>query len=139
MTREITQTIHACYTSGEDESPLYYVVPGDYSRGYCLGERWELEQLHDKIDNILAGNTAGDGVILDTHPAIHEHVNVETAAVMAGISERGIRKAIASGAIRGAVKDGKSWTMPIRHLRHWIRDARAHRPGRKPSSKSLST
>lgn len=123
------QTIHSVYTDGPDEPPLWFIVPGDGSRAYCIGEPFEIEPLIEKLIALRdSGYTVHDGELADTDPAIHEHITVTEAAAEAGLTTRAIRKACERGDIPGAIKFDRDWSLPVRRFRHWMRSTRKRGP-----------
>lgn len=129
----MSQTIHPVYTDGPDESPLFFIVPGDGSRAYCIGEPFEIEPLIEKLLILRdSGYTIHDGVLADTDPAIHEHISVNEAANEARLTTRAIRKACERGDITSAIKVGRDWSIPVRRFRHWARSTRKRGP--KPTN-----
>jgi len=68
-------------------------------------------------------------------PDLDDYLSVAEAAEKAGISERGIRKAITSGNLQAIQKSGV-WLIIATELERWQQDANAHKHGPKPPPKA---
>lgn len=64
-------------------------------------------------------------------PLVRANITVTEAAELAELTPRAIRAACTRGDINGAIKDGSHWSIPTRHLRHWLRNNRKHKRGPK--------
>lgn len=119
---EPKQTIHPVYTDGS--TPLYFIVPGDGTRSYCLGERWELEAIRDKLTAILERDQH-DGILSESAEKLGDWLTVKQAALLMGISQKTIRNALNAERIEGAKKK------PLRMSRFALRRYRdTYRPRR---------
>jgi hypothetical protein len=123
---ELEQTIHPVYT--DEAPPLYFIAPNDGTRAYCLGERWELAAIRDKLTAILERDEH-DGVLTESAERLGDWLTVKQAAKMTDLTERSIRRACRLGTIEGA--KAAPWRMSRVAFRRWRHDEKAHRPGRK--------
>lgn len=120
-----------------DESgvePLKSILPDDGTRGFVIGEDWEIKLLYDLIGAYLKSGKH-DGEISNLHerlgaPWLTVGEAVEYAKDRGeDIPERTIRWAASHGFIKEAEKQGRDWRMPRSSLIVWMN----HRP--KPGRK----
>lgn len=123
----LEQTIHPVYTE-PGLAPLYFIVPGDGTRAYCLGEMWELEHIRDKLDALIEHGTH-DGQLDEFDERISEWLTVAEASRRYGIPAATIRWACRNGKIDGAL--AKPWRASANSYRKWRHNVPAHKPGRK--------
>lgn len=113
----------------EGLEPLKAILPKDGSRGFVVGEDWEIEHLYRLLGDYLTSKQVS-GVI----PGYHEQLGVIwltsiEAERMSGVQSRTIRYAAAHGFIQGAEKSGRDWRFPKRTFMHWLKNR--PKPGRK--------
>lgn len=138
MTTKQPHTIHPFYTAPDDETPLYAVTPDDGTRGYVIGELWEVELLRNKLNALLDSGTH-DGEI--NH--LHEQLGFKwlttadavelTAELGRELSRAMITHACRNGQIRNAEKAGRDWRFPQMNFLHWYK-TRDTKAGPKPKS-----
>lgn len=109
--------IHPFYTD-RDGVPMYAIIPDDGTRGYNMGERWEVEQLRDSLTALLEDNTH-DGEIDSHHEGLGwkwltsreaQRLIQEVKGIELPISS--ITLACRNGEIKSAVKEGRDWRFP---------------------------
>lgn len=122
--------LYAISAPGEEGlEPLKAILPKDGSRGFVVGEDWEIEFLHDLLSAYLENKQVA-GAIPDYHEQLGTHwmTSIEAEAE-SGVQARTIRYAAAHGFITGAEKAGRDWRFPKYTFMRWLR----HRP--KPGRK----
>lgn len=104
---------------GRGFEPLKAVLPLDGTRGFVIGEDWEVKALGDVIREYLNADWLTVDEAFDL---------VKQSGVFVPI--RTIRWAASNGFIRGAVKKGRDWRFPKMTFLYWLEN----RPkrGRKP-------
>lgn len=114
---------------------MYAILPDDGTRGYNVGELWEIEQLRDKLTALLESGQH-DGEISHLHeqlgfkwltiPEAQELIERQT---WQKIPTSTLTNACRSGHIANAIKQGRDWRFPQMSFLHWVK----HRPksGRK--------
>ena len=135
MTNKQPHAIHPFHTDPEAPT-MFAVIPDDGTRGYVIGELWEVEQLRDKLSALL-DNGQHDGEVSD----LHEQLGFKwltSREAQALIDETGnehvpissITHACRAGHIRNAEKAGRDWRFPQMSFLHWYRNR--PKPGPKP-------
>lgn len=119
------------YTIQADDAlePLKAILPKDGSRGFVVGEDWEVAFLKELLTDYLNTRQTAGAV-----PDYHEQLGARwltsgEAEAMSGVPARTIRWAASRGFIQGAEKSGRDWGFPLRTFLHWLRNR--PRPGRK--------
>jgi hypothetical protein len=130
MKNEQPFELYAINNPGDDGiEPLKAILPKDGSRGFVVGEDWEIEYLHDLLSLYLE-NKQVTGTIPDYHEQLGTHwMTSGDAEKESGVQSRTIRYAAAHGFIQGAAKAGRDWRFPRRTFLHWLRNR--PKPGRK--------
>lgn len=136
MAQKQPHSIHS-FVFDPDCEPMYAIIPDDGTRGYNIGELWEVEQLRDKLTALLESGTH-DGAIDNLHEQLGYHwlTSREAQELM---ERQGldvphistITKACREGQIRGAVKAGRDWRFPQMRFLNWYR--KRDKPGPKPA------
>lgn len=128
-------TVHA-FVTDPDEAPMYAVLPDDDTRGYVIGELWEVEQLRDKLTRLLEEGTH-DGEIYEFHHQLGGKwlttTEAQEFAANRGddIARATLTAAIRRGDIKHAEKNGRDWLISENSLRSWLN----HRPKPGPKAK----
>ena len=130
MKNEQPFEIYAIKTPGDEGAePLKAILPRDGTRGFVVGEDWEIEFLRDLLGAYLQTRQLA-GEIPDYHEQIGTRwLTSGEAESMSGVQARTIRYAAAHGFIQGAEKAGRDWRFPQRTFLHWLRNR--PKPGRK--------
>lgn len=124
---------------GRGFEPLKAVLPLDGTRGFVIGEDWEVKALGDVIREYLnTGKYVGEIDVWNEQLGadwltVDEAFDlVKQSGVFVPI--RTIRWAASNGFIRGAVKKGRDWRFPKMTFLYWLEN----RPkrGRKKKVKS---
>jgi len=124
-------------TDPEDSSILWAVLPDDGTRGYVIGEMWEVEQLRDALTALIDRNEHGGEIdYLDEQLGWKWLASREAQALAlevtgASVPISSITHACRAGHIRGAQKDGRDWRFPQMTFLGWLRNR--PKPGPKPA------
>lgn len=122
------QTIHPVQTCGPDEPPLYYLVPGDETDAYCVGELWEVRQVLDTLQALVdQGNH--DGELDEDDERVAVWLTVKEAAQQSNVSIRAVQWACKHGRIEGAKPN--PWRFSLRAFRRWRHSEPVKRRGHK--------
>lgn len=113
----------------EGLEPLKAILPKDGSRGFVVGEDWEIQHLADLLNEYLQTRQA-QGVIPDYHEQLcTQWLTSGEAEGFSGVPARTIRWAASHGFVKGAEKAGRDWRFPKRTFLHWLNNR--PKPGRK--------
>lgn len=124
------------FKSDPEADPLWVVLPDDGTRGYVIGERWEVEQLRDALNAFLdRGQHEGEIGHLDPQLGYKWHTSGTARKLMndeygIDIPVSSISHACRNGHIKNAVKDGRDWRFPQMNFLAWVNNR--PKPGRKP-------
>ena len=132
-------TIHPFYTD-PDAKVMYAVFPDDDTRGYVIGEMWEVQALYDKLGALLADGT-DDGEVnhlhhqfgfkwLTTNDAIELIADTRNETM----SRAMITHACRAGKIPNAVKAGRDWQFPQMSFLNWYSNRDGPGPKKKNST-----
>jgi hypothetical protein len=127
--------LYAIANPGDDGlEPLKAILPNDGSRGFAVGEDWEIEFLYNLLGEYLQTKQV-TGQISDLDEqigmpwlTIGEAVSL-SAQYGEEISSRTIRWAASHGFIRAAQKSGRDWRFPKSSFLGWL--SNRPKPGRK--------
>jgi len=126
--------LYAIIPAEDGLEPLKAILPNDGSRGFVVGEDWEIKFLHALLGEYLQTKKLS-GEISDYNEQLgFRWITSKEAAVVAAqrgeiIPVRTIRWAAQNGFIRSAEKNGRDWYFPMVKFLYWV----AHRP--KPGRK----
>ena len=112
----------------DDDITMYWIVNGDGSAAFCIGEDWQVTQLYTKFKDLVEQGDH-DGMLNSDDEQIIKWITVREAAQLCEFTERNIRFALLNNRIENAKR--RPWRMPLRKFQKWLRDERAHRPGPK--------
>lgn len=126
---------HKIYAVPSDDITMYAVIPDDGTRGYLMGEIWEVEQLRDKL-NALLDRCEHDGEVDGYNEqlgrkwlSVTEAVSLIHEVRSETISGRTIRYACKHGFIKRAELQGRDWRLSPHSLMAWVNNR--PKPGRK--------
>jgi hypothetical protein len=121
------QTIHPV-TTDPDLPAMYYLVPGDGSRAYLLGELWEVRQVLDILQALVDQGTH-DGPLDEDDERVSTWLTVKEAAQQSNVSIRAVQWACKNGRIEGAKPN--PWRFSLRAFRRWRHSEPVKRRGHK--------
>lgn len=119
--------IHPFYTD-RDSVPMYAVLPDDGTRGYNIGERWEVELLRDSLTALLENDEQLGWKWLTSRGA--QQLILDVKGIELPISS--ITLACRNGEIKGAVKEGRDWRFPQVCFLEWYN--RRAKPRQEPKT-----
>lgn len=109
---------------------MYAIIPDDGTRGYLVGERWEVEQLRESLNRLLESDEYDGEISSDFEQLGYKWLTIPEAAELAeSISARTIRYACKHGHIKNAEKQGRDWRFPQVRFLAWCNNR--PKPGRK--------
>lgn len=119
----------------ETGEPLKAILPTDGTRGFVVGEDWEIKALISLLEAYLQTGQH-DGEIHEYHEQLGYHWLTCGDASRFALEQRGeiiplrtIRYAAKNGFIPGAEKQGRDWVFPQVKFTAWLRNR--PKPGRK--------
>lgn len=121
-------------TNQESLEPLKAILPKDGTKGFVIGEDWEVRFLYDMLGQYLSTGQH-DGEVHDLNEQLGYRWLIVSEAVSLSeqvgcpANKRTVRWAAANGFIRHAEKFGRDWRFPQASFLYWLHNR--PKPGRK--------